>query len=418
MSRATTYDVIIIGGGMVGASLACALGEQGLHVAVVEGTPLRSTEQPSYDDRSIALAYGSGRIFAGLGLWQKLQARVEPIRHIHISDRGHFGVTRLHCDDEGVDALGYVVETRALGELLHQRLLELEPVELYCPAQFQELEIEAGQARVKLEREGEVLELRAPLVVAADGARSQVREQQQISVQRFDYGQTAIIANVTSQRPHANVAYERFTDSGPLAMLPMPASQEREPRCSLVWTVRSDQVDEVMSWDETTFLSRLQERFGQRLGKLNKAGARHAYPLALLRADEHVRPRLALIGNAAHTLHPVAGQGFNLGIRDVAVLAELLVDARQRGADLGSMSVLQRYADWRKQDHRNVITFTDSLARLFSNPLWPVVWVRNMGLLAMDLLPPVKHPLTRLTMGLGGRLPRLGRGLPLRSSRD
>jgi 2-octaprenyl-6-methoxyphenol hydroxylase len=409
------YDIIIVGGGMVGASLACALEGQGLRIAVIESVPYKSQEQPSYDDRSIALAYGSHRIFSSMNLWQQMADLVEPIRKIHISDRGHFGVTRLDCKDEGTDALGYVIENRVLGKVLNDRLAQLDNVELLCPAELQQVEIREDKAYATVNFKNAAVTLNASLLIAADGVHSTVREQLGIKVINWGYGQTAIITNITPQKHHQNVAYERFTETGPLAVLPMHAHSQidTEPRCSLVWTVGDEQVDEIMALDDEDFLDRLQQRFGQRLGTIRKCGKRHAYPLSMVRAEEHIRPRLALIGNAAHTLHPVAGQGFNLGIRDVAALAELLSSAHAKGKDLGSMEVLQDYAAWRKRDHRSVIAFTDTLARVFSNSLLPVSLVRNLGLLTVDLMPSLKHSLVKRTMGLSGRLPRLARGLSL-----
>jgi 2-octaprenyl-6-methoxyphenol hydroxylase len=217
-----------------------------------------------------------------------------------------------------------------------------------------------------------------------------------------------VIANVTTERGHENVAYERFTDSGPMALLPVSGQ-----RCALVWTVRSDQSDDIMGLDDAQFLSRLQERFGYRLGRFIKVGQRHAYPLQLLQSRESIRPRMALIGNAVHTLHPVAGQGFNLGLRDVAALAEVVMDARRKGLDIGDSAVLARYADWRQADQRRVVAFTDGMVRLFGQSLPPVAWLRNAGMLALDICPPAKRWFGRLTMGRVGRLPRLARGLKL-----
>lgn len=406
---------------MVGASLAVALGGQDCRVAVIENVPFRSSDQPSYNDRSIALAYGSKKIFSTMGLWQHLLSHAEPIHKIHISDRGHFGATRLDCKDEHVEALGYVVEARALGKVLQEKLAEQKNVDLLCPAELDDIAItEQGvTARVREKsKDGDIIKtFTASLLVAADGSQSLIREQLGIPVTRWEYGQTAVIANVTPQNPHQNIAYERFTDTGPLAILPLPShvasDGTEEPRCSLVWTVRDEQLDDVLSLSDDEFLGRLQQRFGQRLGRFLKVGTRHAYPLSMLRAKEHVRSRVALIGNAAHTLHPVAGQGFNLGIRDVAVLAELLVTAINEGQDPGTLAVLQEYADWRRRDHRRVIAFTDGLARIFSNPLFPVKIARNLGLVAVDLMPFAKHGLSRQTMGLTGRLPKLARGMPL-----
>ncbi|MEJ2346828.1 MAG: 2-octaprenyl-6-methoxyphenyl hydroxylase [Gammaproteobacteria bacterium] len=416
MAIQTDSDILIVGGGMVGASLACALSGQNLRVTVAEGVPLRSAAQPSYDDRSIALAYGSARIFDAMGLWAAIEPQTAAIRRIHISDRGHFGATRLDAAEEGVDALGYVVETRVLGRVLQEALARAPNVELVCPASVEDLRVGDHGVEVAMRVDDAPRTLTAALVIAADGSTSLVRERLQIPVLRWDYGQTAVIANVTAARPHDHVAYERFTDSGPLALLPLPDAEPADGggRLSLVWTVRSERAEEVLALEDEAFLAALQDRFGQRLGALVRAGVRHAYPLSLLRVKEHVRPRVALIGNAAHTLHPVAGQGFNLGIRDVAALAELLAEAAGAGADPGSPALLQRYASWRNRDHRRVAAFTDGLARVFANPLAPVALARDLGLVAVDLLPSLKHFLARRTMGLAGRLPRLGRGLPLR----
>lgn len=410
------YDVLIVGGGMVGATLACALAKFPVRIGVVERFPLHSTEQPSYDDRSIALACGSSRIFAAMGLWDRLRPATEPIHRIHISDRGHFGATRLDCREQGTEALGYVVENRAMGRVLHDALAQQENVSLICPAHVQSIVTQEHFAELRYTQAGETHKARAALVVAADGTQSLVREQLHIPVQTWEYDQTAIITNVSPALDHHNIAYERFTDTGPLALLPMRpmvSGNDVSRRCALVWTVRNDQVEETLAWTDNEFLDRLQVRFGQRLGKFQRVGSRHAYPLNLVRATEHIHSRVALIGNAAHTLHPVAGQGYNLGIRDVAVLAELLAGAARNGEDPGSLALLQQYADWRRQDHRNVIAFTDGLVRIFSNPLRSVQIVRDVGLLTLDLLPPMKNWLARQTMGLGGKLPRLGRGLPL-----
>jgi 2-octaprenyl-6-methoxyphenol hydroxylase len=414
MADSDHYDVVIVGGGMVGASLAIALGGSTLRIALLEAVPFRDDAQPSYDDRAIALAYGTHRIFAGMGLWDALQGETTPIHSIHISDRGHFGFTRLDCRDEGVAALGYVAVSRAMGGMLAERLRQLPNVELLCPATVTNVVLGGRHAEVVIDGDEAPRRLSARLVVAADGATSQVREWLGIDALRWEYDQTAVITNITPEAPHRNRAFERFTDSGPLALLPMS-----DNRCSVVWTVRSEHADEVMNLEDAPFLDALQERFGTRLGSFQRVGKRRAYPLMLVRAEEHVRPRLALIGNAAHTLHPVAGQGFNLGLRDVAVLAEVLCDAVAAGRDIGDLEVLQSYAQWRRRDHYKMIAFTDGLARVFANPLAPLRALRNAGLLAVDVVPPLKHILTRHTMGLAGKLPRLARGLPLiRSSGD
>ncbi len=409
MDETHDYDLLIIGGGMVGASLACALAGSGLRAAVVEAVPLRAQEQPSYDDRSIALAYGTRCIFAGMGLWSSLRDVVTPIRCIHVSQHGRFGVTRLAAKDYGLEALGYVVENRELGRVFAQHLKSLDKeVTLFCPARLQALDFGAERVTATVEQDGKTLALRAALVVGADGGRSLVRRLAAVPSREWDYGQSAVIANVTPGRPHDGVAYERFTDSGPLAMLPLGRN-----RCALVWTVARGSEDELLALDDEAFLSRLQVRFGRRLGTLRKVGRRQAYPLILIRAEHSLVPRLALVGNAARTLHPVAGQGFNLGLRDVAALAEVLWDARRRGEDPGAAAVLRRYLDWRRDDQRRVVAVTDGLVRLFTNPFPPLAWARSLGLALLDVLPPCKRLLARQFMGFAGRQPRLARGLRL-----
>ncbi|MBI5040698.1 MAG: 2-octaprenyl-6-methoxyphenyl hydroxylase [Gammaproteobacteria bacterium] len=401
-------DILIGGGGLVGASLACALSGQGLRIGVIEAVPYGASGQPSYDDRALALAAGTQRIFAALGLWAALEPHATPIHRIHVSDRGRFAFARLDRAEEGVPALGYVALGRDLGAVLGARLAQLNDVELICPARVAGVDFAATGAQVRIETAAGNRVLATRLLVAADGAQSTLRDLLDIPTTVWEYGQTALIANITTECAHTNIAYERFTDTGPLALLPMS-----ENRCALVWTLRDDQVDAVMALDDAAFLARLQERFGQRLGRLTRVGQRAAYPLRLVRARESVRPRLALIGNAAHTLHPIAGQGFNLGLRDVAALAEVVLDAYREGRDIGDLAVLNRYADWRQGDHRRVIAFTDGLTRLFTNPLPPVAWVRDLGMLALDLCPPAKRIFAKLTMGRAGRLPRLARGLEL-----
>ncbi len=402
------YDLVIVGGGMVGASLALALAGRGLRMALIESHAPGAGTQPSYDDRAIALAYGTRRIFDAIGVWSALDALAEPIRDIHVSDRGHFGCTRLHAADEGVPALGYVVTARELGGVLLERLAHAAGLELLAPARLVDFRDNGDAVHIDIERNGVMQALHCRLLVAADGGSSTVRERLKVPVQRWEYGQSAVVANITPAQPHRNVAYERFTDSGPVALLPMS-----QGRCALVWTVRDAQVGEVLALDDAAFLTAFQQRFGYRLGRFLRAGSRAAYPLSLLRARQSVRGRVAIIGNAAHTLHPIAGQGFNLGIRDVAALAEVVDRSFAAGGDIGAVETLRAYERWRTTDQRNVALATDGLARLFSNPLGLLRLGRNLGLLAMEVLPGAKHPLARAAMGLSGRQPRLARGVPL-----
>jgi len=400
------FDVLIVGGGLVGASLACALRGSGLRIALIEANPLHTASQPSFDDRTVALSYGSRQILQRMALWTQLEARVEPIKTIHISDRGRFGVTRLRHDEEGVEALGYVAENRVLGEVLYAELEHSDEIALFCPAQVSGLEASLDRVEVRVEQAGQVRQLSARLLVAADGVSSKVRQMLQIAASRQDYAQSAIISNVRPGQNHNNVAYERFTDTGPLAFLPMTRSAGRQ-RCSVVWTVPTEQAQALMQLEDDDFLAALQQRFGYRLGRLQQPGKRQVYPLALVETTQLVRGRVVVVGNAAHSIHPVAGQGFNLALRDIALLAELLATA----SDAGDPALLETYVSKRQQDAQRVYRFTDTLVKLFSNDFSPLAHARAAGLLSVDLLPPVKHALARQSMGLGGNLSRLGRGL-------
>ncbi|MEJ2591835.1 MAG: 2-octaprenyl-6-methoxyphenyl hydroxylase [Candidatus Thiodiazotropha sp.] len=402
------FDLLIIGGGMVGASLARAMTGQGLRIGVVEAFPVEADGQPSFDDRVIALSWGSRLILQGIGVWDEMAGAAEPIVRIHVSDRGHFGFTHLDHADEGVDALGYVATARAMGEVLQKGLDKLSGVEFICPANLQAFTLNDKAVDVTLDVAGQTRRVSTKLLVAADGGDSLVRRLLSIPLREREYGQTAIIANLVPGRPHGGIAYERFTDSGPLAMLPMTGD-----RVSMVWTARHDQVDALMALSDQAFLQALQARFGYRLGRLQSIGKRSAYPLRLRQVSEQVRKRVALIGNAAHAIHPVGGQGFNLGLRDVAALADVLSDAAATHQDPGELTLLQRYADWRRRDQQVVATLTDTLARLFANPLGPLRLTRNVGLLGLDGVPALKHLLAKQFMGINGRLPRLGRGVSL-----
>lgn len=404
------YDILIVGGGLVGASLACALRDSRLTVGMIEAATPPLSEQPGFDDRTLAIAYGSRRIFEGLGVWGAISERgAAPIERIHISDRGRFGFTRLRARDAGIEALGYVVSAPVLGTALYQAIAGRSNVQVLSPATVQSVDVGAEAACVRVSTGGAERELRARLVVAADGADSPIRKTAGIAASRVDYGQTAIVSAVATERAHEGTAYERFTESGPLALLPAGPDY-----CAVVWTVAAHRVETVRGWNDETFRGELERSFGERLGRFLRVAKRQYHPLALTRVREHARPRLVVIGNAAHTVHPVAGQGFNLGLRDVATLAEVLMEAVDAGRDLGDLEVLQRYAHWRARDNKVVSTLTHSLIRIFSNDYWPVACLRDAGLVAVDLLPPAKRGLIRITSGLAGRLPRLACGLPLR----
>jgi len=400
------FDLLIVGGGMVGASLAIALSGQNLRIGVIESFVPGDPGQPSYDDRAIALAYGSRRIFEAMHLWDDLKEDAGAIKQIHVSDRGHFGFTRLKASDENVPALGHVVTARQLGFGLLGRLKQCKDVNVIAPAKVVAVSSDELAASVDVEQNGVVTSYTATLLIAADGGKSFIREQLNIPTQQWEYGQSAVVTNITPTQHHNNVAYERFTDSGPIALLPMA-----DDRCAVVWTLADEQLDEVLAYSDEEFMQAFQKRFGYRLGAFVKVGKRSSYPLSLMRAKESVRQRIAIIGNAAHTLHPIAGQGFNLGIRDVAALVDVVLQAKTSGEDIGSDEVLAQYQDWRSGEQRGMAMATDGLVRIFTNPLRSVQLVRNLALVAMDVFPASKRRLAKAAMGMIGKLPRLGRGV-------
>ncbi|PIE20886.1 MAG: 2-octaprenyl-6-methoxyphenyl hydroxylase [Neptuniibacter caesariensis] len=409
------YDIVIAGGGMVGASLACALlpaaQKLGLHIAIVEAFPLKQEAlayQPSYDARATALAYGSRTIYEVMGIWDTLQEHLSPIKQIHVSDKGHFGAARLNAEDESVPALGYVVENHWLGRVLWDRLHkpDAKPVEFIAPAEVIGIDTGDENMTVTLKADGQERTLSCELVVMADGGRSELREKMGIGYTRTTYAQHAIVANVSPDREHGDVAYERFTDSGPIALLPLE-QQNGLHRCGLVWTVPDDQVEDVLALGDEAFLARLQERFGYRAGNFIKVGERSSYPLSLVLADEQVRRGVVVLGNAAHALHPIAGQGYNLALRGVAALADQLIMARKEGKHLGELALLQGFYEQQYRDQQKTIGFSDQTMKLFSNSNLVLALGRNLGLQAMNLCPPARTLFARAAMGLDMPAPKL-----------
>ncbi|HXA99764.1 MAG TPA: 2-octaprenyl-6-methoxyphenyl hydroxylase [Steroidobacteraceae bacterium] len=408
-----TYDVAIVGGGMVGATLAVALAPLNLRVALIEAIPHNAAAQPSFDERTTALSNGSRRILEAIGVWSALDAAATPIAKIHVSDQGRFGFARIDAREQGLKAMGYVVANRALGSALWSHLSSQE-TKVFCPAVLSGLTANDEAVKIEFAESGAKIAIDAKLIVAADGAQSVVRSAFGVAAEVRDYGQTAVITTVLPQRFHDNVAYERFTPEGPLALLPLDGG-----RCTLVLTLAKDAAHSALAWSDQEFLAEVQRRFGFRLGRFLKVGRRVPYPLSLTQSERTSAPRCVIIGNAAQGLHPVAGMGFNLGLRDVASLAELIAenargaaDAR-KFADPGNAQLLHEYDAWRRADRGGVIAFTDGLVRMFSNPSSVVARVRNLGLLAFDLLPPAKSALSRLSTGGGGRVPKLARGVAL-----
>ncbi|MFI8462197.1 MAG: 2-octaprenyl-6-methoxyphenyl hydroxylase [Pseudomonas sp. K35] len=385
----------IIGGGLVGASLALALQDgaraRGWCIHLIEPFEPGHEYQPSYDARSTALSYGTRLIYQRLGLWEHIAERAEPILRIHVSERGSFGAARLDCTREGVEALGYVVENAWIGHCLW-RALDDQVVVRHCPAEVERLEPGATGYRLSF-TDGQQLE--CDLTVLADGGRSGLREQLGIQVSRRPYGQTALIANITPGKPHGGLAFERFTEDGPMALLPL-----QDDRCALVWTRSQADATRLAQAHEAVFLGELQEAFGYRLGALQQVGARHLYPLTLIEAEEQVRSGLVVLGNAAHSLHPIAGQGYNLSLRDVDALSVALL---RSDAALGDLTVLQAYASRQRFDQRVTVGFSDQVTRLFGDSGRLVAAGRNLGLLGLDLMPAAKRWFARQAMGLGTR---------------
>ncbi|MEJ2320850.1 MAG: 2-octaprenyl-6-methoxyphenyl hydroxylase [Gammaproteobacteria bacterium] len=401
------YDIVIAGGGMAGISLACALAPTGARMAVIEATPPSSGKPPTFDDRAIALAHGSRRIFEAIGVWDGIARTATAINKIHVSERGKFGFTHLDAAEEGVPALGYVALARDLGETLLGAFFATG-IDFHCPARVVDLDNGADRVTLAIESGDGRRQITAKLLVAADGGQSQIRERIGIQVRRWEYGHTAVVSNVLSGKPHDNIAYERFTTDGPLALLPMTGN-----RFGVVLTVPTEQQEAILALDDGAFMALLQERIGYRCGRFTHVGRRSAYPLSLITAKASVSRRVALLGNAAHTLHPISGQGFNLGLRDVAVLTDVVAHALDEGGDPGGPEILKAYAEARQADHRNMALVTDGLARLFGNPLGFVTIGRNLGMLAADLIPGIRHQIARHAMGLKDARARLSRGLPV-----
>jgi 2-octaprenyl-6-methoxyphenol hydroxylase len=402
-------DVLIAGGGMVGASLAVALAGLPLRVLLVEAIPAGSPGQPSFDSRTTALSRSSQHILGALGIWPAVAARATPILKIHVSERGRLGTAVIDADDDGGEALGYVVENRLLGAELWRLLAGGPNITVHSPATVTAVSDSADALQVQVDQAGAISTIRTRLLVVADGARSTLRGALGIAARTRPYEQVAIVGNVSVGKPGAGtVAYERFTADGPLALLPAG-----DDRYVFVLTRRDAVADVVQALPDPAFLELLQKEFGFRLGRFQRVGVRSRYPLELVEAEAVTTRRVAVIGNAAHGLHPVAGQGYNLGLRDAAALAELVAAEMRRTdaePDPGRESLLAGYANWRRPDQRKVVAFTDGLIRLFDRTdLGPL---RGLGLLLFDAAPGAKRLLARETMGLAGRRTRLARGLP------
>jgi 2-octaprenyl-6-methoxyphenol hydroxylase len=398
------YDIVIAGGGMVGSTLALALAPLGLRVAIVEAIARSAEGQPSFDDRSTALSRSSQRMFEAMGLWQDIVAAATPITSIHVSDKGRFGFSHIDAQEQGVEALGYVVINRVLGGVLQAALTDVDYLDVLCPARITAAQLAPENATVTVEPgSGESYDVTCKLLAVADGSNSMVRDMVGITARQESYGQRAVIGNILPEKPLHNRAFERFTEDGPLAILPVA-----DERAGFVWNVPEGDAERVLALDDDAFLAELQTAFGNRLGTFTKVGTRASYPLILSKALRLTAQRAVLVGNSAHGLHPAAAQGFNLGLRDVAALCDCIMEG-----EVGSEAMLAHYSSWRRHDQKKLVGFTDGLVRLFGDSRGPVRALRNVGMLGFDLIPGVRSLFAKHTMGLAGRLPRLSRGVPL-----
>ena len=411
------FDLAVVGAGLNGSLLALAAGDVGLSTALIDRVPLKSLTEAGFDGRTTAIAYTSQRLFAALGVWDDLAGQAEPIRDIRISDASHDGrasALHLHFDHreaapEARDPapMGWIVENRFLRSALLRRLADCPQVELVAPDEVIETDRDADRAELAL-KSGR--RLRARLVASAEGRFGAMREEAGIGARAWSYDQIAIVLVARHERPHRGVAQEKFLPGGPFAILPMRDGPQGEHRSSIVWTERADLARRLLELDALRFNAEFARRFGDHLGHVEPAGPRWWHPLGLVHADRYPDTRLVLVGDAAHGIHPIAGQGYNLGVRDIAALVEVLVDAKRLGLDLGAADTLERYAQWRRADNFAMVAATDLLNRLFSNDIKPLRLVRDAGLAAVNRVPALRRFFVRHAMGMVGDLPKLIRG--------
>lgn len=390
-------NILIVGGGLVGASLAIALDAAGCQVTLVEAAAPRTDAQPSYDERNLALARATVNGLAAIGVWPLVAAQATPIRHIHVSRAGEFGSARLDASRHGVDALGWTLPARELGAGLLKRLDTCERLVRLAPASLVGLEKHPDGWRAQVKTGQDIQHIDAALLVGADGTESFVRSQLGIEIDTHDYQQTLYVCTVTPERDPANRAWERFSDDGPIAMLPLA-----ERRCGLVLTVASEIAADVTALDDAGFIALAQQRFGWRLGKLSRPGRRHPYAIRRVAARRLIASRAVLVGNAAQTVHPIGAQGFNLGLRDALTLAELVADV----ADPGVSDLLERYAARRAPDREGTMAMSHDLVRFACMPQPLLAPFRSLALLAYDRVPPLQQAMARRGMGFRGEPPR------------
>jgi 2-octaprenyl-6-methoxyphenol hydroxylase len=400
-ARTIDVDVVIVGGGLVGGPLARALAGQGIAVAVVDAEPPDHARGRQYDGRVSAIALSSQSLLAGIGVWPALAPVATPIRHIRVAEAGTTDFLHYDARELGGEPFGFMVENRLLRATLGRALARAKGIALFAPARVATLE--RGDFGVTARLEGGAV-IRAQLAVAADGAESRTRREAGIGVARAGYGQTAIVCTVRHQRPHGHIAHELFLPAGPFAILPTQGN-----RSAIVWSERSEKAKLFAALEAGDFAHELTRRAGDFLGRLRLDSPRWTYPLRIQFAHRMVADRLVLAGDAAHAMHPVAGQGLNMGLRDAAALADVLGEAKSLGLDLGSAPVLERYGRWRRFDNGLMLAATDSIVRLFSNDLAPLAALRGFGLSTVNRIAPLRKFFARHAMGVVGDLPRLMR---------
>lgn len=400
------YDILIVGAGMVGASLALTLAALPLRIALVENFPLKTEAQLDADGRSIALNFASVAALQKINVWKNLQKFATPIHEVHVSERGRFGKMRIKASEENVNALGYVVPAPILGVELNKMLLASAQITLFNPVQVQTLTSLSSEFRLssrndesfwaaEVKTPAGAQTIKAKLIIAADGTHSTIRKLQNIQVEEKDYHQSIIVTSVKLLRGHNNIAYERFTDHGAIALLPL-----LDNRAAIAWTGSNEFIAQINALNDEDFLQQAQAYFGYRLGKFSLLGKRHVHALKMMVAKEQVRNGLVLIGNAAHTVHPIAAQGFNLGVTDVNLLAKLIADAIKTEKNFAALEVLQKYETTCVRAQQKIIKFTDSLTHLFLQDFLPLSMARNAGLLTLDMLRPLKRRLAKRLMGM------------------
>ncbi len=411
------FDMAVVGAGLNGSLLALAAGEAGLRMALIDRVPLQAMTGAAFDGRTTAIAYTSQRLFEALGVWSELAGEAEPILDIRISDAGHDGRASplfLHFDhreaadtEDSARPMGWIVENRFLRAALLKRLALCPSVELIAPDEVIETDRDLHRAELAL-KSGR--RLTARLVASAEGRFGTLREDAGIGARAWSYDQIAIVLVAQHERPHRGVAQEKFLPGGPFAILPMRDAADGSHRSSIVWSERADIARRLLELDGPRFQAEFARRFGDHLGQVTTVGPRWSHPLGLVHAERYVDQRLVLVGDAAHGIHPIAGQGYNLGVRDIAALVEVLVDAKRLGLDLGAADTLERFAKWRRADNFAMVAATDLLNRLFSNDIKPLRLARDVGLATVHRLPPLRRFFARHAMGLVGDLPKLIRG--------